>query len=85
MISTMSDKPRRFISLDELAEELAISKPLATTLIRSGEIPAIQIGGRGIWRIERTKLEAYVQRQYDAARAKIADEPLGEHNSDDGH
>jgi prophage regulatory protein len=42
--------------------------PQVRSLVRSGELPAIQIGGRGVWRVERTELEAYIQRQYAAAR-----------------
>jgi hypothetical protein len=40
--------------------------------VRSGDLPAIQVGGRGQWRIESTELEAYIQRLYEATRAKIA-------------
>ena len=36
----------------------------ARALVRSGELPAIQIGGRGQWRIETTVLEEYIARKY---------------------
>ncbi len=68
----MAEVERRFISLEELAKELAISKRQATTLIDAGELPAIQIGGQGIWRIERAELEKYIERQYEVVRARIA-------------
>jgi len=31
---------------------------------RRGELPAFQIGGRGQWRIQRAKLEAYIEQAY---------------------
>jgi hypothetical protein len=34
-------------------------------LVRSGDLPAIQVGGRGQWRIERSKLEEYISRMYE--------------------
>ncbi|GAA3679895.1 hypothetical protein GCM10023081_17580 [Arthrobacter ginkgonis] len=54
--------------LEDVAEELNVNMPQVRSLVRSGELPAIQIGGRGVWRVERTELEAYIQRQYAAAR-----------------
>lgn len=42
----------------------------ARALVNSGELPAIQVGGRGQWRVEVSELEAYIQRQYAQARAK---------------
>jgi hypothetical protein len=32
------------------------------SLVRSRELPAIKIGGRGIWRVDRRQLEAYIER-----------------------
>lgn len=57
----------RFLSLADVAEQLAISVPQARTLVRSGDLPAIQVGGRGIWRVETVELEKYIQRQYERA------------------
>jgi len=37
--------------------------------VRSGELPAIKIGGRGEWRIEASELEAYIQRKYAESKA----------------
>ena len=37
--------------------------------MRSGELPAIKIGGRGEWRIEASELEAYIQRKYAESKA----------------
>ena len=46
------------------------------TLIKSGDLPAIQIGGRGQWRIEAKELENYITRRYEATRKKIGVEEL---------
>jgi len=32
--------------------------------VRSGELKGIQIGGRNQWRVERSKLEEYIQEAY---------------------
>ena len=65
--------PPRFVSLADVAETLNISARQAYTLVHSGELPAIQVGGRGQWRIETAELEAYIQRKYAETRAMIDD------------
>ncbi len=62
----------RFLTLAEVQEVLSISSPQAYSLVRSGELPAIQVGGRGQWRIEAAELELYIERQYEATRSRIA-------------
>jgi len=59
----------RFLTLADVTEILNISAAQAYSLVRSGELPAIQLGGRGIWRVEATELEAYIQRMYERTRA----------------
>ena len=66
----------RFLRLDQVAEELATSQSQAYALVRAGELPAIKIGGRGQWRIERTALEEYIARMYDQTRRFVAEHPL---------
>lgn len=36
-------------------------------LIKRGELRALQVGGRGQWRVEVSELEAYIARQYEKA------------------
>ncbi|MCL3862660.1 helix-turn-helix domain-containing protein [Actinotalea sp. K2] len=62
--------PPRFLTLADVTEILNISSPQAYALVRSGELPAIQIGGRGIWRVEASELETYIQRMYAQSRAR---------------
>ncbi|WP_159796576.1 helix-turn-helix domain-containing protein [Puerhibacterium puerhi] len=68
----------RFIKIEDVAEELAITERQVYGLLHSGALPAIQIGGRGIWRIERDKLEEYIAAQYEAQRRRIAESKGGE-------
>lgn len=60
----------RFLTLADTAEVLAISVSQAYALVRSGELPAIKIGGNGHWRIERTVLEAYIEAKYEENRRR---------------
>lgn len=59
-----ADMAKRFIALAELAEILDISAAQAYALVRSGELPAIKVGGRGQWRVETSVLEDYIARMY---------------------
>ena len=54
----------------------------AYALVRSGDLPAIQVGGRGQWRIERSKLEEYIARMYEATAKNL--EKLPEPQDDEG-
>ena len=61
--------PSRFLTRAQVAEELNVSGAQVYALIRRGELRHIKIGGRGVQRIERTELEAYIDRTYaDTAR-----------------
>jgi len=62
------DVSRRFIPLTEVSEILDISAAQAYALVRSGDLPAIKVGGRGQWRVETVELEAYIQRMYAETR-----------------
>ena len=59
---------RRFIPLTEVSEILDISADQAYALVRSGDLPAIKVGGRGQWRVETVELEDYIQRMYARTR-----------------
>jgi len=62
----------RFLPLTDVAEILNISSAQAYALVRSGDLPAIKVGGRGQWRVEVTELENYIQRMYAETRAHVA-------------
>lgn len=40
-------------------------------LVKCGDLPAIQVGGRGQWRVERSKLEEYIERMYAQAASNL--------------
>jgi excisionase family DNA binding protein len=65
----------RFLELADVAEELNISVRQAYTLVRTGELPAIQVGGRGQWRVEVSVLEEYIQRKYAETREMVRGRP----------
>lgn len=72
---------QRFLTLADVTEILNISSQQAYALVRSGELPAIQVGGQGKagqWRVEVDQLEAYIARMYEQTRARIE-------GSDTGH
>lgn len=60
----------RFLTLADVASELAISVRQAYGLVRSGELPAIKVGVSGQWRIENTVLEAYIAGKYEENRRR---------------
>jgi excisionase family DNA binding protein len=58
----------RFLTLADTAEVLNVSASQVYSLVRSGELPAIKIGGGGHWRVERSVLESYIQDKYEESR-----------------
>jgi len=68
----------RFLTLVDVMEVLNVSAAQAYALVRSGELPAIQVGGRSQWRVEATELESYIARMYAQTRARIGTEALAE-------
>jgi excisionase family DNA binding protein len=72
MVDPSSQQPaagvgRRFLTLADVAEILATSVVQVRSLVQSGELRYIQIGGRQQYRIEAVELENYIQRMYDRA------------------
>ncbi|MGI8718319.1 MAG: helix-turn-helix domain-containing protein [Lapillicoccus sp.] len=68
---------QRFLQLSEVSEILNISSAQSYALVRSGELPAIKVGGRGQWRVEKDELESYIQRMYSETRSFVAAHPFG--------
>lgn len=60
----------KFVPLEYVMEQLSISRSQAYALVRSGELRAIRVGGRGQWRIDVEELEAYIEMCYAAADAE---------------
>ncbi|MCI6583760.1 MAG: helix-turn-helix domain-containing protein [Mobiluncus porci] len=62
---------RSFYTIADVADMLKVSHGAVRNLINNGEIKAIQIGGRGLWRIEETALENYIKEQYQQSEEKV--------------
>ena len=67
----------RFLTLADVAETLSISAAQAYALVRSGDLRAIKVGGRGQWRVESQELEDYIARMYDQTAVFVRDHPFG--------
>lgn len=74
--SSTSSTPR-FIQLADVAMVLNVSTTQAYALLRSGQLPAIKVGGRGQWRIEVCVLEDFIQRMYAETKVFVEDHPFG--------
>jgi excisionase family DNA binding protein len=77
----MSGTPR-FLTLADVAEVLNTSSAHVYALVRRGDLPAIKIGGRGQWRVEREQLESYITRMYDETRDYVDQHPFVEVDGD---
>ena len=76
--------PARFVPLADVAETLSISAAQAYALVRRGDLRAIQVGGRGQWRVEVDELERFIQQKYAEARAGTPSPAPEGPDTDDG-
>jgi excisionase family DNA binding protein len=72
---------RRFLTLAQVADELNVKQSLVQGLIRTGELRAFQVGGRGMWRIGRQDVEDYITQAYQATAERIASGALADEDS----
>ena len=72
----------RFMLLSDVATELNVSDSQVYHMVRSGELPAIKIGGRGQWRVQRAKLEEYIQHKYAETATWVQHNPLTERDAE---
>ena len=63
---------RRFLTIEQVAEELNAKSSLIRNLIQTGELRAFQVGARGLWRIGRQDLEDYIADAYRRTAERIA-------------
>jgi excisionase family DNA binding protein len=68
--------------LSDVAAELNVSDSQVYHMVRSGELPAIKVGGRGQWRVERAKLEEYIERKYAETASWVRSNPLTDRDPD---
>ena len=74
----MPDVQPRFLTLADVAELLNVSASQAYALVRSGDLPAIKVGGRGQWRVEQQMLERYIARMYRQTQDFVVEHPLSQ-------
>lgn len=60
----------RFLTLQQVADELNVSHSQVYALVRDRSLVAVKIGGRGQWRVERARLEDYIAQLYRDADAR---------------
>jgi excisionase family DNA binding protein len=68
----VAPKRTRFLTLEQVADELNVGLPTVRMLLKSGELRGIQIGARGLWRVANADLDAYVAEAYRLTAKKIA-------------
>ena len=73
----------RFLLLSDVAAELNVSDSQVYHMVRSGELPAIKIGGRGQWRVERATLVEYIARKYAETADWVRANPLLEREAEE--
>lgn len=61
----------RFLTLADVAEILNTTVAQVKALVSRKELRALQIGGRGQWRIEISELESFIERMYVQAEQNL--------------
>lgn len=61
----------RFLTIEQVAEELNVGAPLVRTLLKTGELRGIQVGGRGLWRVGAADVEEYINSAYALTAERI--------------
>lgn len=76
---TVDDLPAPLLKPAEVAGILNVTVTQVYTLMRSGDLPALKIGKKGVWRVSRETLEAYLADLEAEARRRvpITDSPPG--------
>lgn len=75
---TAEPAKRRFLTIEQVAEELNSKSSLIRGLIKSGELRAIQIGAAGQWRIGLQDFEDYIAEAYRRTAERIATGEFGD-------
>lgn len=71
----------RLLTLEDVATYLNVSVSQAYALVRSGELPAIKLGGRGVWRVDRRELDSYIERKQAETQRWARAHPLNPRES----
>ncbi len=71
----------QFFTLEDVATYLNVSVPQVYALVRSRELPAIKIGGRGVWRVGKKQLDEYIERLMRDTEEWAKNHPLNSRDS----
>ncbi|AYY13607.1 DNA-binding protein [Actinobacteria bacterium YIM 96077] len=66
----------KLLTLDEVSEVLNTSQAQVYALVRSGELPAMKMGGRGQWRVHPDRLDEYIERAHQETARWVKENPL---------
>jgi len=58
---TISEKEKRLLTLDEVAEFLHVNPMTVYSWVRDGKIPAFKIGK--VWRFRKTEIDEWLKKQ----------------------
>lgn len=75
-VTEESEPRRRFLTVEQVSEELNVGVPQIRALLRSGELRGIQVGGRGVWRIGANDIEDFIAGAYRCTSERIAADEL---------
>ncbi|CAB4808687.1 MAG: helix-turn-helix domain-containing protein [Actinobacteria bacterium] len=72
-LGALVSNTERFMTPEEVADVLRVSISQVYTLMRSGQLNAVKIGKRGVWRVSPNALNTYVSALEAAAfeRSKV--------------
>jgi prophage regulatory protein len=69
---TPNQPAARFLTIEQVAEELSVGLPQVRALLKSGELRGLQIGARGLWRVGVQDFEDYITEAYRQTADSIA-------------
>ena len=74
MPPTEPEKPRfpKLLTLTQVTEILNVGMPALRTLLSSGELRGVQLGGRRVWRVSEDDVADYLERAYKETQERIA-------------
>ncbi|WP_369744461.1 helix-turn-helix domain-containing protein [Paenarthrobacter sp. AMU7] len=69
----MADEPKkhRFLTIEQVAEELNVSIAQVRALLKAGDLRGIQVGGRNVLRIGANNVDAYIAEAYKRTAERI--------------
>lgn len=66
----------RLLRLEDVAIILNVRLAQVYALVRSGDLPAMKLGGRGVWRVDRNRLEEFLEQAHSDTAAWVREHPL---------